>query len=57
MIPAGSNNNIVGADKTIKYVPAKAVLKHEVGDEIRLSEADFSLLAEAYFGDVESKFL
>jgi hypothetical protein len=36
-----SNDGIVAADKTIKLSPSTSVLKHQVGDEIKLSEQDF----------------
>jgi hypothetical protein len=52
-----NNNNIMGADKTIKYEPAKSVLKYQVGDEIKLNEADFHLLYKAFLAEIESKFL
>jgi len=52
-----TNNNRLCADKTIKYVPAKSVLKYRVGDEIKLKEADFMLLSSAFFAEIESKYL
>ncbi len=51
------NNNLRCADKTIKYDPAKSVLKYQVGDEIKLNEADFKRLSSAFFADIESKYL
>lgn len=45
------------ADTTIKYDPAKSVLKYNTGDEIRLSQADFVRLAGAFFAEIEDKFL
>jgi hypothetical protein len=36
-----SNDGIVAADKTIKLSPSTSVLKHQVGDEIKLNEHDF----------------
>jgi hypothetical protein len=50
------NGEIMMGDGTIKMNPAKSVLKYEIGDKIRLNEADFSLLFEAFFSELESKY-
>ena len=52
-----NNNNTMCADKTIKFDPAKSVLKCRVGDEIKLNEADFILLSSGFFAEIESKYL
>ncbi|MBI3243400.1 MAG: hypothetical protein HYZ49_14015 [Chloroflexi bacterium] len=52
-----NNKNIMRADKTIKFDPAKSVLKYKVGDEIKLNQADFLLIYKAFFAELESKFL
>ena len=52
-----NNNNMMCADKTIKFDPAKSVLKYRVGDEIKLNEAGFILLSSAFFAEIESKYL
>lgn len=52
-----NNGNMMCADKTIKFDPAKSVLKYRVGDEIKLNEADFVLLSPAFFAQIESKYL
>ncbi len=52
-----SNKNRLCADKTIKYEPARSVLKYEVGDEIGLNEADFLLISKAFFAEIESKYV
>jgi len=44
------------ADKTIKFNPAKSILKLQFGDEIKLAESDFVLLFRAYFAEIEAKF-
>lgn len=36
--------------------PDKSVLGYEVGDKIRIQEAEFSQLAEAFFAEIEAKF-
>lgn len=51
------SNNRMGADKTIKFDSAKSVLKYRVGDEIKLSEADFILISSAFFAEIERKYL
>lgn len=51
------NQGIVAADKSIKSDPAKTVLKYEVGDKIRLTEQDFMLIFEAFFAEIERKFV
>lgn len=52
-----NNNNIMCADKTIKFDPAKSVLKYKVGDEITLNEEDFILICKAFFIEIVSKYL
>ena len=52
-----NNNNIMGTDKTIKFDPARSVLKYKVGDEIKLNEAQFVVLCAVFFAEIESKFL
>ncbi len=47
---------VLGADKTIKYDPAKSVLKLKIGEPIRLAEADFARLARAYFAAIAATF-
>jgi hypothetical protein len=47
----------MGTDKTIKFDPARSVLKYKVGDEIKLNEAHFVLLSKAFFAEIERKFL
>jgi hypothetical protein len=50
------NDAVLMADKTIRLKPATSLLKYEVGDQIKLSQRDFSLLAEGFFAEVESKY-
>ncbi len=33
------------------------MLKLEVGDEVKLTEADFVLLCKAFFGEIERRYL
>lgn len=52
-----SNNGRMAADKTINMNPETSVLKYAVGDVIAVREADFVALADAFFADLERKFL
>jgi hypothetical protein len=52
-----NNAAVLHADKTIKYAPAKSVLKYEIGQKISLTERDFALLAEAFLAEIERKYL
>ena len=51
------NHGVLAADNTIKWNPAKSVLKLQIGDEIKLSESDFVLLFNAFFAEIEAKFV
>lgn len=52
-----NNTNKMCADTTIKYDPAKSVLKCQVGDEIKFNEADFMRLTSFFFAEIESRYL
>ncbi len=52
-----TNHNLMGADRTIKYDPAKSVLKYRVGDEIELNDAELIRLSSSFFAEIESKYL
>ena len=52
-----NNGGTVCADKTFKIDPARSVLKYEVGQKIRLNEADFILLSSGFFTEIEAKYL
>ena len=51
------NHGVLSGDKTIKYRPEKSVVKLKIGDEIELTESDFTLLFRAFFTEIESKFM
>ena len=43
------NNGVLAIDKTIRYRPEASVAKLDIGDEIRLDQAQFQALCEAFF--------
>jgi len=51
------NDGALVADTSITLNPAKTVLGHAVGDRVVLSAADFARLSEAYFSEIEDKYL
>jgi hypothetical protein len=52
-----TNDGRLRADKQIELRPESSVVGYAVGDQIRLSEDDFTRLAKAFFADLESKFI
>lgn len=52
-----SNNKMTAPYKSTKYIPDKSVLKYQIGDEIKLNEADFLLIFKAFFTEIENKYL
>ncbi len=44
-------------DKSIRLDPRKSILGYQVGDDIHLSAAAFKRLYQAYFSEIENKFL
>ena len=51
------NNGVMGSDPTINYVPEQSILHYREGDEIRLGEHDFALLADAFLTEIVEKFV
>lgn len=43
-------------DKTIKLKSDSSILGYEAGDQIRLTEADFRRLADAFYLEIRAKF-
>jgi hypothetical protein len=51
------NHGLMCADNSIKLDPARSILKFQFGDEIRLNESDFRLLSDAFFAELERKYM
>jgi hypothetical protein len=51
------SHGVLAMDKTINYNPAKTILQIPIGQEILLTEADFISLSQAFFAEIENKFL
>jgi hypothetical protein len=51
------NEGKFAADRTIKWRPDQSVLGYHVGDEVRLTGADFARLSKAFFADLEAKYV
>jgi uncharacterized protein YijF (DUF1287 family) len=45
------------ADKTIKYDPARSVLKYKPGDKLSLTSGGCTRLAAAFFTEIERKYV
>ena len=52
-----NNGGVLRGNNVIRYVPAESVLKLEIGDRIELTEAQFHELADAFFAELETKYL
>ena len=52
-----NNGGVLRGINVLAYVPAKSVLKLEIGDPIRVSADDFTRLSAAFFAELKSRFL
>ena len=52
-----NNNGKMATDETIKLDAANSVVKYNIGDKIKLTEADFTRLSSAFFVEIENKYL
>jgi hypothetical protein len=51
------DNKMTKETKSMKYDPINSVLKYNIGDEIKVKEEDFELLFNAFFSEMEKKFV
>jgi hypothetical protein len=51
-----NNDGVLRGNKVVKYVPEQSVVKLNIGDRIRLTQAQFERLAKAFFTEIELKF-
>lgn len=47
----------MSTDSTIKFVTDRSVLGYRPGETIQLTEAEFERLSEAFFAQLEAKFV
>ena len=52
-----NNDGVLRGNNVIKLTPDQSVLKLNLGDRIRLSEAQFERLSKAFFAELQSKFV
>ena len=52
-----NNEGVLRGSNVIKLVPGETVVKLGIGDRIRLSSEQFGRLSQAFFRELEAKFL
>jgi hypothetical protein len=52
-----NNGGALRIGNVVKWQPEQTILKLRAGDRISLTEAHFGRLADAFFADLERKFL
>ncbi|MET0955976.1 MAG: hypothetical protein ABWY68_08485 [Cryobacterium sp.] len=50
-----TNNAVLRGNAVIKYVPANTVVQLEIGDDIRLTTAEFDRLSTAFLAEIEAR--
>ena len=50
-----TNNAVLRGNAVIKYVPANTVVQLEIGDDIRLTAAEFDRLSTAFLAEIEAR--
>ncbi|PXA72766.1 hypothetical protein [Cryobacterium arcticum] len=50
-----TNNAVLRGNAVIKYVPANTVVRLEIGDDIRLTAAEFDRLSTAFLAEIEAR--
>ena len=55
-MPLIENGGVLLANKTIKYDPARSILKLAIGAPIVLTAETFARLADAFFAEIEARF-
>jgi hypothetical protein len=52
-----NNGGELRGNNVVKYKPEESVLKLEIGEPIRMSATEFERLSEAFFAELEAKFV
>jgi hypothetical protein len=52
-----NNDGVLRGNNVIKVIPDQSVLKLNIGDQIRLSAAQFERLCKAFLIEIRSRFL
>ena len=52
-----NNDRVMRVNNVVRFVPEQSVAKVDIGDRIRLTEAQYERLADAFLADIEKKFV
>ena len=50
-----TNNAVLRGNAVIKYAPANTIVQLEIGDDIRLTAAEFDRLSTAFLAEIEAR--